>query len=153
MKKIFKIISLVLAGVLCFAFSGCSKSSQAGGIRGVQKGENKNYTKNSDGYYQISPEVAHEMMVVESDYVILDVRTKSEYNDYHILNAVLLPDTEIIDRANEVLPDKSKKILVYCRSGRRSKNAAAELAAMGYSNVWEFGGIIDWPYDTVTVNE
>ena len=111
------------------------------------------YTKNTDGYYQLTPEEAHGIMVRESGYVILDVRTESEFNEAHIPDAMLLPDYEIIERAEEVLPDKDKMILVYCRSGRRSKNASAELAAMGYTNVWEFGGIIDWPYDVVSDGE
>lgn len=130
--------------VLCAA--GCANKAEEGG-------DEMSYTKTQDGYYVISASEAHDIMVRESDYVILDVRTESEFNEAHIPDAVLLPDYEITERASEILPDKDKMILVYCRSGRRSKNAAAELAAMGYTNIWEFGGIIDWPYDVVTGGE
>lgn len=152
MKLLLKIIPLVLAAVICLSFASCGKSGNNAN-KEVQSGENMNYTKNADGYYQISAQEAHRIMVEESDYIILDVRTESEYNEAHIPDAVLLPDIEIIEKADTVLPDKDKKILVYCRSGRRSKNASAELAAMGYSNVWEFGGIIDWNYAVVTPEE
>ena len=149
MKSImFKIFFLLLATVLLLTSFGCGKDAE------YIKGETEmSYTKNTDGYYQLTPEEAHGIMVRESGYVILDVRTESEFNEAHIPNAMLLPDYEIIERAEEVLPDKDKMILVYCRSGRRSKNASAELAAMGYTNVWEFGGIIDWPYDVVSDGE
>ena len=150
MKRMYKLILLSLAIVLCFA--GCNKNETEAKTES-QNGGNMIYTKNEDGYYQISAEEAHHIMVEEVDYIILDVRTESEYNEVHIPDAVLLPDVEIVEKANEFLPDKDKKILVYCRSGRRSKNASAELAAMGYTNVWEFGGIIDWPYATVTPDE
>ena len=86
----------------------------------------------------------------ESDYVILDVRTEEEFNEAHIEGAVLIPDYEISAKAESILTDKEQLILVYCRSGRRSKNAAKELATLGYKNVKEFGGIIDWPYKTVS---
>ena len=76
-------------------------------------------------------------------------RTDTEYNEGHIENSVLLPDYTIEDKAEEVMPDKDAMILVYCRSGRRSANAAEKLADMGYNNVYDFGGIIDWPYGTV----
>lgn len=151
MNKVFKIISLILAFVLCFSASGCAKN--AGGNNSVEGGRNVSHTKTADGYYQITPEQAHEIIVRESDYIILDVRTESEYKEAHIPKAVLLPDYEILDRANEVLPDKDKTILVYCRSGRRSKNASAELAALGYTNVYEFGGIIDWTFEVESADD
>ena len=83
------------------------------------------------------------------DVIILDVREQNEYDEGHIANAILLPYTEIEDKAEKVLPDKEALILVYCRSGRRSKIAAESLAELGYTNVKEFGGIIDWKYGTV----
>ena len=86
----------------------------------------------------------------EKDYVILDVRTKEEFDEYHIEGAVLIPDYEIKEKAESILTNKEQLILVYCRSGRRSKNAASELVALGYTNIKEFGGIIDWPYETVS---
>ena len=148
MKKILKILAAIFT--LAFCFSGCGGEMNNGVSEGNSESE---FTKNEDGYYQITPEEAHEIMLRESDYVILDVRTETEFAEGHIFNAVLLPDYEIIDRASEVIPDKDEMILVYCRSGRRSKNASAELAAQGYTNVYEFGGIIDWPYDVVTDGE
>ncbi|MGN1027233.1 MAG: rhodanese-like domain-containing protein, partial [Faecousia sp.] len=84
------------------------------------------------------------------EYVILDVRTEEEFAQGHIPGAILLPDYEIREEAERSLPDKDALILVYCRSGRRSKNAAETLAELGYTNIREFGGILDWPYGTVT---
>ena len=101
-----------------------------------------------DSYMNITAQEAKEIMDTESNYVILDVRTQEEYDEGHIKDAMLIPDYEIADRAESELTDKEQLILVYCRSGRRSKNAAKQLADMGYTNVKEFGGIIDWPYET-----
>ena len=84
------------------------------------------------------------------DFIILDVRTEEEYDTEHIANAILIPDYEIKEKAESILTDKDQLILVYCRSGRRSKNAASTLATLGYTNIKEFGGIIDWKYDTIT---
>lgn len=148
MNRIFKIITAIFT--LAFCFSGCVGEMNNATTEGTPESD---FIKNDDGYYQITPEEAHDIMLKESDYVILDVRTETEFKEGHIHSAVLLPDYEIVDRASEVLPDKDKMILVYCRSGRRSKNASAELAAQGYTNVYEFGGIIDWPYDVVTDGE
>ena len=100
-------------------------------------------------YVQITPEDAKSLMETESDFIILDVRTEEEFAEGHIENAVLIPDYEIGIRAEKELPDKNQLILVYCRSGRRSKIASQTLADMGYSDVREFGGIIDWPYEIV----
>lgn len=101
-------------------------------------------------YEQITPEEAKYIMDNEDSYIILDVRTQDEYDAEHIKGAILIPDYEIETTAESILTDKDALILVYCRSGRRSKNAASELSALGYTNVKEFGGIIDWQYDTVT---
>ena len=102
-----------------------------------------------NSYKQITPAEAKEIMDKEDGYVILDVRTQEEFDEAHIDGAILIPDYEIADKAEGVLKDKGQLILVYCRSGRRSKLAAAELVKLGYTNVKEFGGIIDWPYETV----
>ena len=98
-------------------------------------------------YVNITAQEAKEIMDCEEGYVILDVRTWDEYNQGHIPGAILIPDTEIKARAEEVLTDKDQLILVYCRSGRRSKIAAEALVELGYTNIKEFGGIIDWPYE------
>ena len=107
----------------------------------------------SDGgaasYEQISGAEAKALMDSESGYIIIDARTQEEYDQGHIPGAILIPEYEIADRAEKELPDKDQLILVYCRSGRRSKIAAEELVKLGYTNVKEFGGIIDWEYDIV----
>ncbi len=99
-------------------------------------------------YVSISSQQAKQLMETEENYIILDVRTQEEYDEKHIKGATLIPDTKISSLAETLLKDKEQLILVYCRTGRRSKNASAELAAMGYTNVKEFGGIVDWPYET-----
>ena len=83
----------------------------------------------------ISAQEAKEIMDTEKDYVILDVRTQEEYDEKHIPDAVLIPDDEIKEKAEEVLKDKDQLILVYCRSGRRSQLAAEELVSLGYTNI------------------
>ena len=103
----------------------------------------------SESYDQISGAEAKALMDSESGYIIIDARTQSEYDDGHIPGAILIPEYEIADRAEKEFPDKDQLILVYCRSGRRSKIAAEELVKLGYTNVKEFGGIIDWEYETV----
>ena len=103
----------------------------------------------SASYDQISGAEAKALMDSESGYIIIDARTQSEYDQGHIPGAILIPEYEIADRAEKELPDKDQLILVYCRSGRRSKIAAEELVKLGYTNVKEFGGIIEWEYETV----
>ena len=98
-------------------------------------------------YVNITAAEAKEIMDREEGYVILDVRTQEEYDELHIPGAILIPDTEIKDKAEDVLTDKNQLILVYCRSGRRSKLASEDLVELGYTNIKEFGGIIDWPYE------
>ena len=99
-------------------------------------------------YMNITAEEAKQIMDTEEGYIILDVRTQEEYDQGHIPGAILIPDTEIKAEAENVLTDKAQLILVYCRSGRRSKLAAESLLELGYTNIKEFGGIIDWPYET-----
>lgn len=101
-------------------------------------------------YNNITAEEAKRMMDTEDNYVILDVRTEEEFAAGHIEGAILIPDYEIETLAPTRLPDKEQMLLVYCRSGRRSKLASEALLAMGYTNIYEFGGILDWPYGTVT---
>ena len=101
-------------------------------------------------YEQITPAEAKTLMDSEDGYIILDVRTPEEFAAGHIAGAILIPDYEIGEKAESILTDKDQLILVYCRSGRRSKNAANELATLGYTNIKEFGGINDWKYGTVT---
>ena len=98
-------------------------------------------------YMNITAEEAKKIMDTREGYIILDVRGQEEYDQGHIPGAILIPDTEIEARAEQVMTDKDQLILVYCRSGRRSKLAAEILVKLGYTNILEFGGIIDWPYE------
>ena len=124
-----KIIPLLL--VLVFLISAC----------GTKTAEVNTYT-------QITQEEAKKMMDTQ-DVIILDVRELDEYNSGHILNAVLLPVGSINEQtAAEVIPTKDSIVLVYCRSGNRSKMASHALVLLGYTNVYEFGGINTWPYET-----
>ena len=111
-------------------------------------------TKNNQEmvFLNITAEEARKLMDSEKDRIILDVRSREEYDQGHIPGAILIPDTEIEVKAADLLPDKDQLILVYCRSGRRSKLAAQSLADLGYTNIREFGGILDWPYEVVQDN-
>ena len=101
-------------------------------------------------YTQISMEEAIAMMEESTDYILLDVRTHEEFAELHIPGAICVPNEEIGTDEIPELPNKEQLILVYCRSGNRSKQASEKLAKLGYSNVYEFGGIIDWPGETVS---
>jgi len=131
MKKLLILISILI-------LTACGNNT----ITDNEKGENAMYQ-------QITQSEAKAIMDSGEDIIILDVREQDEFDEGHIPDAVLLPYTQIEDKAEEVLPDKDKQILVYCRSGRRSKIAAEILANLGYTNVKEFGGIIDWEYEIV----
>ena len=99
-------------------------------------------------YMNITAQEAKEIMDTQEGYIILDVREQDEFDQGHIPGAILIPNTEIEVKAEKLLTDKDQLILVYCRSGRRSKLAAEALVELGYTNIKEFGGIIDWPYET-----
>lgn len=102
------------------------------------------------GSYQKITVEAAKTLIDNGDYdVLLDVRTLEEYNEGHLEDSTLLPDNEIKEKAESILSDKNEVILVYCRSGRRSSAASKELIKMGYNNVYDLGGIIDWPYEVV----
>ena len=134
-----KIILLALAIItVATVFAGCTQKTNTEQTEATQV--------NIGTYYQISQDEAKRIMDEESDYIIVDAREQSEYDEGHIKGAIVIPYTEIEQKAEEMLPDKEQLILVYCRSGRRSKIAAQSLANMGYKNVKEFGGIIDWQY-------
>ena len=98
-------------------------------------------------YEQITQEEAKQIMDTTNGYILLDTRTQEEYDQSYIPRALLIPHTEIAQRAADELPDKDQVILVYCRSGNRSKQASEVLAELGYTNVKEFGGINTWPYE------
>ena len=102
------------------------------------------------GYRKISAEEARAIMESADNFILLDVRTEEDFRAQRIDGAILIPDYEIADRAESELPDKDALILIYCRSGRRSGNVARELIDMGYTNVYDFGGLLDWFYETVS---
>lgn len=144
-KKALCILSLMLCAVLV----SCNNASDIG-IIGGSDGPTKilvSKTGEEFMYEQITAEKAKNIMDSGEECVILDVREQDEFDEGHIPGAILIPYTEISVKAEEMLPDKNAQILVYCRSGRRSKIAAANLAELGYTNVKEFGGIIDWHYE------
>ncbi|MCL2059961.1 MAG: rhodanese-like domain-containing protein [Oscillospiraceae bacterium] len=101
-------------------------------------------------YRKISAEQAKEMMGGGQEYILLDVRSREEWEQSRIDGSLLIPDTLIRERASDELPDKDALILIYCRSGRRSAAAAEVLVSLGYTNVYDFGGIISWPYETTS---
>lgn len=98
----------------------------------------------------LTAEEAKARLDADKDIVILDVRTKEEYLEKHIPNALLLPVDTISEKAATVIPEKTKTYFIYCRSGNRSATAAAMLVQMGYTSIYDFGGIIDWPYETTS---
>lgn len=102
------------------------------------------------GYTRITQEEAAQMMERDDGHVIVDVRRQDEYDSGHIPGAILLPNESIEDQPPEALPDKEQIILIYCRSGNRSKQAAQKLADMGYTHIYEFGGINTWQGEIVT---
>ena len=145
MKKVLCIISVLL----CILLTACGNDSSIGIIGGAdgptsiivsEKGEKAMYE-------QITAEEAKKIMDSGEEHIILDTREQDEFDEGHIPGAILIPYTEIENKAIEMMPDKDKLILVYCRSGRRSKIAAESLSKLGYTNVKEFGGIIDWTYE------
>lgn len=109
-----------------------------------------NFAPKTTGYRQVTTEEAVNIMQTEENYVILDVRTEQEFASGHIPGAALLPNETIGTEDIPLLPDKDQLILVYCRSGNRSKQAAEKLAQLGYTNIVEFGGINSWTGEIVT---
>ena len=144
MKKLRGLIIMLLISLTLFGLTACD-----GGNKNETQSKTQSESQKPLTYEQITAEQAKTIMDTEKDYIIVDARTEEEFAEGHIENAILIPEYEIKDRAEKELPDKELLILVYCRSGRRSKIASEELVNLGYSNVKEFGGIIDWPYDVV----
>ena len=104
-------------------------------------------------YRQITQQEAQEIMNTEKDYLLLDVRTREEYDSGHIPGAICIPNETIGTEEIPELPDKEQLILVYCRSGNRSKQASEKLVQLGYTNIVEFGGINSWTGETVSGRE
>ncbi len=136
--------------VLCFVMLFVSCESKLENKKEVQMEKDYFLTEESKISYKIiTQEEAKKIIDGQDGYIILDVRTKEEYDAGHIPNAMLLPNEDIGSEDIDILPDKKQLILIYCRSGNRSKQAAQKLVDLGYENIMEFGGIIDWPYETV----
>lgn len=127
---ILKVFPFVLALIL---MTGCTSSTPEAG-----------------SYWQITMDEAIALMEEESEYIILDVRTPEEFAEKHIPGAINIPNETISTAKIPELPHKEQLILVYCRSGNRSKQASQKLAALGYTNIVEFGGIIDWPGEVIS---
>ena len=142
MKRLTRILlPTVIALTAVLIFTGCGSSAD---------------DKTADDkktYRQVSPEEAAAMMEEETDYIILDVRTQEEYETAHIPGAICIPNETIGTEDIPELPDKEQLILVYCRSGNRSKQASEKLAKHGYTNIVEFGGINSWTGETVSGSE
>lgn len=130
MKTKFVIPAMILIMLLALASSGCFADEMT-----------------PAEYHKITAEEARVMMDGAEEFILLDVRTEEEFQDQHIGGAILIPDYEISERAEAELPDKDALIFVYCRSGRRSADAANQLVSLGYANVFDFGGILNWPYE------
>ena len=126
-----KLIPILLSALM---FTGCSGTSNS----------------QTNTYRQITMDEAVTMMVQETGYIILDVRRPDEYATGHIPNAINVPNESIGTFEIPELPDKNQLIMVYCRSGRRSKEASEKLVKLGYTNIVEFGGILDWKGETIT---
>ena len=124
-------LKIFLAALAIFVLAGCSKETA------------------ENSYKQISMDEAVTMMEEETDYIILDVRTPEEFAEKHIPNAINVPNETIGENEIPELPRKDQMILVYCRSGNRSKQASEKLVKLGYTNIYEFGGINDWTGETV----
>ena len=124
---------ILLVLVILLALGGCGQAPE----------------ENTAGYQQITAEEAKQMIDEMDDELILDVREQEEYDEKHISDAVLFPVGMIdAETAEGIIPEKDTTVLVYCRSGNRSKTASQKLVELGYTEVYEFGGIKDWPYET-----
>ena len=134
--------------ILLFAALAASLALLSGCALSKAKADTAEDMTDKAAYHKISAEEAYEMMVSQ-EVVIVDVRTPEEYDGGHIPNAILVPNESIGDDMPEALPDKEATLLIYCRSGRRSKEASEKLLKLGYKSIYEFGGIIDWPYELV----
>ena len=130
MKKMLPMLLL-----LSLALTGCAASAPV---------------SETNTYRRITMQEAMEMMAAEENHIILDVRTQQEYAAGHIPGAIVIPNETIGTKEIPQLPDKDQLIMVYCRSGNRSKQASDKLVKLGYTNIVEFGGIIDWPGEIVT---
>ena len=147
MRKRVGFIAILLS---CILLCACGQASNEPNSGTKANTDQSSETEGSDTqviYEQITPKEAKQLMSEEEGYIILDVRTQEEYAAGHIPGAICVPNETIGSESPTELPEKDQLILVYCRSGRRSRQAAEKLANLGYTNIKEFGGIIDWDGD------
>ncbi|TCO79149.1 rhodanese-like domain-containing protein [Marinisporobacter balticus] len=135
------IMTLLIIVFLTFGLTACQNVNDA-------KIEHEESVSQDVEYKIIKPSDAKERLDKEEGIILLDVRTKEEYAEKHIPNSLLIPVDEIEEQIEEKISDKNTIIFVYCRSGRRSRIASEKLIEMGYTDVFDLGGIIDWPYET-----
>ncbi|MFQ9639912.1 MAG: rhodanese-like domain-containing protein [Eisenbergiella sp.] len=134
------IMVILITGVLAGVLTACGNRSE--NTETVQEEAMKGE------YHKITAEEAKNRMDSDDTIIILDVRTQEEYEESHIPGAILIPKESIGTEKQEQLPDMDQEILVYCRSGNRSAQAAKKLVEAGYTQIYDFGGIMDWPYET-----
>ncbi len=144
--KLSRLAKTILLGLSLLSVS-LAVSACTGGTTAVQEPQAEETA--AAEYHKLSAQEAKAVIDSGEPVIILDVREQSEFDSGHIPNAVLLPSGSVAAKAAEALPDQDAKILVYCRSGNRSRTAANALVGMGYTQVYDIGGIIDWPYDVV----
>ncbi len=151
MKKYFIIIAVIAAVSLTLLGCSTNLTFKNGESNGRSNYVNNNNDDNGDEeamVKKITPEEAKKLMETRAETVLLDVRTQAEYEEKHIPNSVLIPLDTIPKQVELQLSDKNVPILVYCRSGNRSKTAAAILVKLGYKDVYDLGGIMSWPFET-----
>ena len=147
-KSSLMILTICLGLCLSLCLAGCSSGEQSS-----ESGSASDTTAAADvagTYTQISQDEAMEMMEKDDGHIIVDVRRQDEYDEGHIPGAVLIPNETIVSEPPAELPDKDQIILIYCRRGNRSKDASQKLADMGYTHIYEFGGIETWEGEIVT---
>jgi len=141
MLKRYRKVGFIILIIGAIVLSGCGPNN------GIGSGGDEMEEKT--GYLDISPETAKERLDSDEEVILLDVRTQEEYKDSHIPDSVLIPLDTLESEAPELLTDKDIPIFVYCRSGNRSVAASEILVELGYTNVYNLGGINDWPYEVV----
>ena len=140
MKRIYLFPLLILT--FAFLLTACSPKDSGSGTSSLSSA-----SSSGNAYHKITADEAKKM-IDEGGVTIVDVRTKAEYAEKHIPNAISVPVESIAQEPPKDLPDKDAVLMVYCRTGVRSKQASDKLVMLGYGNVYDFGGIVDWPYET-----
>ena len=141
--------NLIFMGMLTISIcllAACSMANSSDSSQTPAASEPQN--AGEEAYHKITAEEAKNMIEATDDIIIVDVRTAEEYTEKHIPNAILVPNETIANEASVKLPDQGATLVIYCRTGVRSKQAADKLVEMGYTNVYDMGGIADWPYET-----